>query len=113
MTILKLLRNGLKFSDGVEKHCWKRNCFLEAIVPYSHFFPLQTFLLQGHLTLSHTTNFRLFQTERVYRGQFQIDENGRELSKKLENTMGKGDIACNKQFLLFSHCIQNICTADT
>ena len=30
-----------------------------------------------------------------------MDENGRKLSKQLENTVGKGEIACYGQFLLF------------
>ena len=36
------------------------------------------------------TNFTLFQTDRVCRRQFQFDENGRQLSKQVENTVGKG-----------------------
>ena len=32
---------------------------------------------------------------------FKSDENGREFSKWVENTVGKGEIACYKQFLLF------------
>ena len=32
---------------------------------------------------------------------FRFDENGRELSKWVENTEGKGEIARSKQFLLF------------
>ena len=31
----------------------------------------------------------------------KFDENGRKFSKQVENTMGKGDIACNEKFLLF------------
>ena len=30
-----------------------------------------------------------------------------------ENNVGKGEIARYEQFLLFPHCFQNICTADT
>ena len=39
--------------------------------------------------------------------------NGIKFSKKVENTVGKGEIARNEQFLLFPQCFQNICTADT
>ena len=35
---------------------------------------------------------------------FEIDQNGRKVSKREENTMGKGEIACYKQFLLFPQC---------
>ena len=37
-----------------------------------------------------------------------FDENGRKLSKWLENTQGKGEIACYKQFLLFPQCFQDL-----
>ena len=61
------------------------------------------------LTNYQTTNFRLFQTERVCRPQFQFDENGRKLSKWVENTVGKGEIARYEQFLLFPQCFQKAC----
>ena len=32
---------------------------------------------------------------------FEFDKNGRKLSKRLENTVGKGEIARYEQFLLF------------
>ena len=51
------------------------------------------------LTLSQTTNLRLFQTERVCRRQ---SENGRKFSKWVKNTMGKGEIARMSNFS-FSH----------
>ena len=34
-------------------------------------------------------------------------------SKRVENTVGKGEIARYEQFLLFPQCFQNICTTDT
>ena len=52
---------------------------------------------EGHrLTHYQTTNFRLFQTERVCRRKdenFKFNENGRKLPKRVENTVGKGEIA--------------------
>ena len=44
---------------------------------------------------------------------FKFDENGRKFSKRVENTVGKGEIACYKQFLLFPQCFQKPCTTDT
>ena len=44
---------------------------------------------------------------------FKFDENGRKLSKRVENTEGKGEIACYEQFGLFPQCFQKTCTADT
>ena len=32
---------------------------------------------------------------------FEFDENGRKFSKRVENTVGQGEIAYYKQFLLF------------
>ena len=40
---------------------------------------------------------------------FKFDENGRMLSKQVENTMGKGEIAHYEQILLFPHCFQKPC----
>ena len=36
-------------------------------------------------------------------------ENGRQLSKQVENTVGKGEIARYEQFLLFPRCFQKAC----
>ena len=56
------------------------------------------------------TNFRLFQTEKSFQTTiFKFDENGRKLSKRVENTVGKGEIARYKQFLLFPQCFQKAC----
>ena len=44
---------------------------------------------------------------------FEFDGNGRKFSKRLENTVGKGEIAHYEQFLLFPQCFQKTCTADT
>ena len=40
---------------------------------------------------------------------FEFDENGRKLSKRVENTVGKGEIARYEQFLLFPQCFQKAC----
>ena len=37
---------------------------------------------------------------------FKFDENSRKFSKRVENKVEKGEIACYKQFLLF----HNVCT---
>ena len=43
----------------------------------------------------------------------KLDENGRTFSKKVEKTVGKGEIARYEQFLLFPQCFQKTCTTDT
>ena len=40
---------------------------------------------------------------------FKFDEYGRKLSKRVENTLGKGEIARYEQFLLFPQCFQKAC----
>ena len=40
---------------------------------------------------------------------FKFDENGRKLSKCVENTVGKGEIARYEPFLLFPQCFQKAC----
>ena len=44
---------------------------------------------------------------------FEFDENGRQFSKQIENTVGKGEIARYEQFILFPQCFQKTCIADT
>ena len=44
---------------------------------------------------------------------FKSDENGRKVLNRVENTVGKGEIARYEQFLLFPQCFQKTCTADT
>ena len=39
---------------------------------------------------------------------FKFDENERKLSKRVENTVGKGEITRYEQFLLFSQCFQKV-----
>ena len=44
---------------------------------------------------------------------FRFDENGRKFSKRVENAVGKGEIARYEQFLLFPQCFQKTCNVDT
>ena len=44
---------------------------------------------------------------------FKFHENDRKFSKRVENTVGKGDIAHSEQCLLFPQCFQKTCAADT
>ena len=59
------------------------------------------------LTHYQTRNFRLFQTERVCKQQFQILRKWQKVIQ--ENTVGKGEITCYEQFLLFPQCFQKAC----
>ena len=40
---------------------------------------------------------------------FKFDENNRKFSKRIENTVGKGEIALYEQVLLFPQCFQKAC----
>ena len=40
----------------------------------------------------------------------KFDENGRKFSKRVENTVEKGEIAHYEQFLFFPQCSQKTCT---
>ena len=39
----------------------------------------------------------------------KFNESGGKFSKRVENTVGNGENACYKQFLLFPHCFQKVC----
>ena len=65
------------------------------------------------LTLSQMTHFRLFQTERVCRRQFELFPIQALVftclpNKSFENIEEKGEIAHSEQFLLFPQCFQPI-----
>ena len=38
-----------------------------------------------------------------------MKKNGRKFSEWVENTVGKAEIACYEQFLLFQQCFQKTC----
>ena len=65
------------------------------------------------LNLSQTTNFRLSTLKEFADHNFEVDENGEKFSEHIENAVGKGEIARNKQFLLFPQSFQKTCTANT
>ena len=44
---------------------------------------------------------------------FKFVENGKNFSKSVENTVGKGEIAHYEQFLLFPQCFRKIFIAKT
>ena len=56
--------------------------------------------------LSKTTNIRSSKLNESADDNFKVDENGRKSSKRVENTVGKGEIARYKQFPLFPQCFQ-------
>ena len=55
------------------------------------------------------TNFRLVQIESLQTTILKFDENTGKFSKRVENTLGKGEIACYEQFLLFPQCFRKAC----
>ena len=61
------------------------------------------FLIRLYLSHYQTTNFRLFKLKEF------ADNNVIKLSKWVENTVGKGEIARYDQFHLFPHCFQKAC----
>ena len=61
------------------------------------------------LTYYQTTNFRTSKLKEFADDNFKFNENGRKLSKQVENTVGKGKIALYEQFLFFPQCFQKAC----
>ena len=51
-------------------------------------------------------NLDRFKLNQSADNNFEFDENSRKFSKRVENTVGKGEIACYEQFLLFPQCFQ-------
>ena len=79
------------------KHCGKRrNCSLRAISPFSTVF--------SRVVMQRRKNQGLFG--KGLTNNFKFDQSGRNLSKQVENTMEKGEIARYEQFLFFPQCFQ-------
>ena len=79
------------------------------------FFPqsFQKTYFPGSLTFSQATNLDSFKLKDLADDNFKSDENGRKFFKRVENTVGKGEIARYEQFLLFPQCFQKTSIADT
>ena len=88
---------------------YKQKLFLKCLA-FLYFVNYVTLPTQSRL-LTHyqTTNFSLFKLKDFADDNFKFDENGRKLSKRIENTVGKGEIARYEQFLLFPQCFQKAC----
>ena len=55
-------------------------------------------------TLSQATNLDFSKLKVPADDNFKFDKNSKNLSKWVQNTVGKGEIACYEQFLLFQQC---------
>ena len=64
------------------------------------------------LTLSQTTILDSSKHKKFADDNSKFDQSSRMFSKRVENTVGKGEIARYEQFLLFPHCFRKTCTAD-
>ena len=66
-----------------------------------------TFLIFKPITRRQTLDSS--KLEEFADDNLKCDENGRKLSKRVENIVGKGEIARYEQFLLFPQCFQKAC----
>ena len=69
-------------------------------------------IIESFLTFLKRQNFDSSKLEEFADDNFEFIENGRKSTEKIENTVGKGEIARYEQFLLFPQCFQKTCTAD-
>ena len=76
-------------------------------------YSYNSYVIELSLSLSQTTNFRLSKHKEFADDNFKFNENGRKFSKRVENTVGKGEIACYEHFHLFPQCFEKTCTDDT
>ena len=74
-----------------------------------HVYPTKFIVCTVPLTHYQTTNLDSSKLKEFAEDNFKFNENGRKLSKWVENTVGKGEIAHYEQFLLFPQCFQKVC----
>ena len=65
---------------------------------------LSTYCLVKSGPFSKQELLNSFKLKEFAEHNFRFDENGRKFAKRVENTMGKGEIARYEQFLLFQQC---------
>ena len=104
-----------KVEDIVEKG---ENAVYQHFLLFPQCFQRVLYFSQGRLKLGvcgkglthyQTTNSDSAKLKKFADDNFKFDENGRKLSKRVENTVGKGEIARYEQFLLFPQCFQKVC----
>ena len=69
-------------------------------------------LLMGFITCTQTTTLDCFKLKEFADDNFKFDANDRTFFKRVENTVGKEEIAHYQQFLLFPHCVLKTITSD-
>ena len=97
---------------GSEK---EENIFYQHFLLFSHCFTKR--LSQGHCKVScykwstiicRRHNFRLVQIEQIADDNLKCIKNEKDEPYRIENIVRKGEIACYKQFLLFSQCFPQL-----
>ena len=68
--------------------------------------------LYSYLNTFPNKKFETSKLKEFTDDNFKFDTYGGKFSKRVENTVGKGEIAGYEQFLLFPQCFQKTCTAD-
>ena len=86
------------------------SCNKQFLLFSGHFPPYMAFIF--HLNLFPKDNLDSSKPNEFADNNFKVDENGRKFSKHVGNTVGKGEIACYTQCLLYPQCFQKACTAD-
>ena len=66
------------------------------------------FVIGKELTLPKRQILDSSKQKELADGNFRFDKNGRKFLKSVEKTVGKGEITCNEQFLLFPQCFKTL-----
>ena len=66
-------------------------------------------LSRGLLTITRRQILDFSKLKEFADDNFKFGKNGSKLSKRVENIVGKGEIARHEQFLLFLQCFQRAC----
>ena len=86
----------------------------QMLLQYLAFFPENSrarndlLIFNPKQQILHSSKLKEFADDNL-----KFEESGRKFSKRVENSVGKGEIARYEQFLLFPQCFQKTCTADT
>ena len=104
----QLIKIRLQLSDLFNLHRFRQNLIFYIDHYYNYSSKKSKLLTFSQRQILDSSKLKEFADD-----NFKFGDNGRTFFKRVENTVGKGVIAHNEQYLLFPQCFQMTCTADT
>ena len=103
------------FSVFGNRPCWNKKVIMEKIsktLTRHQFLPILLNVTNNSSVSQPITRRQILDSSSLKKfadDNFRFEENGRKLTERVENTVGKGETAHYEKFLLFPQCFQKAC----